>query len=49
MDEEDIAEVYRTEKYIDYLNHAITDYLVKISQMTIPVDDARSIGGLFHV
>ena len=37
------------EKYIDYLNHSITDYLVKVSQMTIPVDDAKSIGGLFHV
>ena len=49
LDEEDIAEVYRVEKYVDYLNHAITDYLVKINQMTIPVDDAKSIGGLFHV
>ena len=49
LDEEDIAEVYRVEKYVDYLNHAITDYLVKINQMTIPVDDAKSIAGLFHV
>ncbi len=49
LNEEEIAEVYRTEKYIDYLNRAITDYLVKVSQMTIPVDDAKSIGGLFHV
>lgn len=49
LDEEDIAEVYRVEKNVDYLNHAITDYLVKINQMTIPVDDAKSIGGLFHV
>ncbi len=49
LDESEIDEVYRTEKYIDYLNRAITDYLVKVSQMTIPVDDAKSIGGLFHV
>ena len=49
LDEEDITKVYQVEKYIDYLNHSITDYLVKVSQMTIPVDDAKSIGGLFHV
>lgn len=49
LDEEDIAEVYRVEEHINFLNHAITDYLVKISQTTLPVEDARSIGGLFHV
>ncbi|MCI8418545.1 MAG: Na/Pi cotransporter family protein [Lachnospiraceae bacterium] len=49
LDEEDIAEVYRVEEYINFLNHAITDYLVKINQTTLPVEDAKSIGGLFHV
>ncbi len=49
LDEEDIAEVYRVEEYIDFLNHAITEYLVKINQTTLPVEDAKSIGGLFHV
>lgn len=49
LDEEDIAEVYEVEKQIDFLNHEITDYLVKINQTTLPSDDARSIGGLFHV
>lgn len=49
LDENDIAEVYETEKYIDFLNHAITDYLVKINQTTLPTDDKKSIGGLFHV
>ena len=44
-----LEQVEETEEYIDYLNHSITDYLVKVSQMTIPVDDAKSIGGLFHV
>ena len=31
------------------MNHAITNYLVKISQMTLPIDDSKSIGALFHV
>lgn len=49
LDEEDIAEVYHVEEYINFLNHAITDYLVKINQTTLPVEDAKNIGGLFHV
>lgn len=49
LDEKEIQTVYRVEKNIDYLNHAITNYLVNINQMTLPIDDARSIGGLFHV
>lgn len=49
LDENDIQEVYNVEKNIDYLNAAITDYLVNINQLTIPVDDAKHIGSLFHV
>lgn len=49
LDESDIEEVYRVEKHLNFLNHAITDYLVKINQSPIPVDDANNIGGLFHV
>ena len=49
LDEEDIAEVYEVEKNIDFLNHAITDYLVKINQTTLPIEDLRSLGALFHV
>ena len=49
LDEEDIEEVYRVEENINFLNHEITDYLVKISQTNLPVEDAKSIGGLFHV
>ena len=36
-------------KHIDYMNHAITDYLIAINQSTLPIDDIKSIGGLFHV
>lgn len=49
LDEEKIAEVYNVEKQIDFLNHEITNYLVKINQISLPSDDAKSIGGLFHV
>ena len=49
LDEDEIQEVCKVEKNIDYLNHAITDYLVKLNQTTLPVDDAKSIGGLFQV
>ena len=49
LDEEDIAEVYEVEKNINFLNHAIVNYLVKVGQMNLPVDDRRQIGALFHV
>ena len=49
LDEEDIREVYAVEENINFLNHAITDYLVKINQTTLPVEDLKSIGALFHV
>ena len=49
LDEEDIEEVYHVEENINFLNHEITNYLVKISQLNLPVEDAKSIGGLFHV
>ncbi len=49
LDEDDIEEVYEVEKNINFLNHAITDYLVKINQTTLPIEDLKSIGALFHV
>ncbi|MBQ7934051.1 MAG: Na/Pi cotransporter family protein [Lachnospiraceae bacterium] len=49
LDEEDIAEVYEVEKNINFLNHSITDYLVKINQTTLPIEDLKSLGALFHV
>lgn len=49
LDENDIKEVYQVEKKIDFLNHAITNYLVKINQTSLPIDDKQSIAGLFHV
>lgn len=49
LDEEDINEVYEVEKNINFLNHSITNYLVKINQSTLPIEDLKSIGHLFHV
>ena len=49
LDEEDISEVYEVEKNINFLNHSITNYLVKINQTSLPIEDLKSIGALFHV
>ena len=49
LDEQEIEQVYQVERQIDYLNHEITSYLVKVNGTTLPADDAKSIGGLFHV
>ena len=49
LEEDEINKVYEVEKNINYLNHAITDYLVKINQTTLPIEDLKSMGALFHV
>ncbi|MCR4908806.1 MAG: Na/Pi cotransporter family protein [Lachnospiraceae bacterium] len=49
LDEEDIEEVYQVEDNINFLNRSITNYLVKINQINLPVDDLRQIGALFHI
>ncbi len=49
LDKEDIAEVYAVEQNINFLNHEITKYLVKINQTTLPIEDQEHIGALFHV
>lgn len=49
MDEADIEEVHEMEKNINFLNQSITQYLVKINQSTLPIEDLQGIGALFHV
>ncbi len=49
LDKSGIEEVYKKEKYIDFLNQEITNYLVKVNETELPLADARLIGGLFHV
>lgn len=49
LDEDDISEVYEVEKNINFLNKSITNYLVKINQTTLPIEDLKSLGAMFHV
>ena len=49
LETEEIEEVREVEKNIDFLSHAITQYLVKINQTTLPIEDLKNIGALFHV
>lgn len=49
LDEDALNEVYKREKYINFLNRRITDYLVKANGTELPLADASLIAGLFHV
>ena len=49
LDEDDIKEVCEVEENINFLNKSITNYLVKINQSTLPIEDLKSLGGLFRV
>lgn len=49
LDDSEIAKVSEVEKNINFLNKTITDYLVKLTQSTIPIEDLQYIGGYFHV
>ena len=48
-DEEVLPKVYETEEAINYLNKEITNYLVKANQYSLPIDDRKILGNLFHV
>lgn len=42
-------EVYKREKYIDFLSREITEYMVESNRYGLPLKDRERIGGLFHV
>lgn len=42
-------EVYKREKYIDFLSHRITEYMVNANRYGLPLKDRERLGGLFHV
>lgn len=48
-DEEALEEVYKKENVIDYLNTEISNYLVKINQLSLPIQDRKQLGAMFHV
>ncbi len=45
----DLSMVFETEKYVDFLDAKISDYLVKINQTPLPIRDANRISAYFHV
>ena len=49
LDSEEISKVAEVEKNINFLNKTITDYLVKLTQSNIPIEDLQNIGAYFHV
>lgn len=48
-DQTKVEKVYEVEKTIDYLNTEITNYLVKVNQLRLPLGDKKMLGALFHV
>ena len=49
LNEEKIEAVFAKERYINFLNKKITDYLVDVNGIEIPINDEHMLGGLFHV
>lgn len=49
LDETKAEEVLKREKVIDYLNHTITDFLVKLSATNLSDKDNQTVGALYHV
>lgn len=47
--EEAMEQVYKKEEVIDYLNTEITNYLVKINQLSLPIQDRKKLGVMFHI
>lgn len=46
---ENSEDVYTREKYIDFLSHRITEYMVNANRYGLPLEDRKRLGGLFHV
>lgn len=48
-DQDAIDNVKRREEVLDYLSNEITNYLVKVNKIELPLQDSDRIGSLFHV
>ncbi len=46
---EQLAKVYEVERDLNFMNEAITQYLVKANQLSLPMGDRKVLGSLFHV
>lgn len=49
QDEKKVEKVKQTEKYIDYLDEQISDYLIAINHNSLPVADINLVSAYFHV
>lgn len=45
----DARHIREQEEVLNYLNHSITDYLVKVNQLEMPDEASQYIGNIFHV
>lgn len=48
IDDTELDEIQNTEEVINFLNHSITPYLVKINNLDISEQDSEYISSLFH-
>ena len=49
LDETKADQVFENEKVVNFLNHAVTDYLAKLSAMELAAHDADMAADLFHI
>lgn len=49
QDDVKLEKVYEAERYIDFLEQGITNYLVRINTNSLPISDQRMIAAYFHV
>ena len=49
MDVSEVEKIAEREKAINFLNHKITSYLIKINSLDLLENDSKYIGSLFHV
>lgn len=48
-DDKNLPKIYKREEAINFISHAIINYLVKSNQMMLPVADRAILGSMFHV
>lgn len=48
-DRSEFEAISAREKYVDYLSHRITEFMVRSNQYDLPLRDRERLGGLFHV
>lgn len=49
LDKEKVDSVHSVENVLNYLNHNITAYLIKVNSLELQASDFKTVGSLFHV